>query len=251
MLATIVLSLLLHVPGQEERVDRLVIPGKIDVTYDGAVTSEQRSAFEKSVGLPEPTEIPCVTCTYKVHEGHETFWELVLEDSANVHIVESVKRPRRPLSRAEFLALSQAGPHREAQVVWRLRSPFARLSVALAEMLDAKIDQYFRDSYAGIVTVNVIKRGDHFIELSIDKMKGQVIREPHFWERLEIYVVFFYTQNRAKLYVDYDGYFATGIGSKSPPDESYSNMSEHYDRELSRYADMTTTALVSYLKKGE
>jgi hypothetical protein len=251
MLASIVLSVLLHLPGQMERVDPHLIPGKIDVAYQEGVTSEQREAFEKSVGLPEPTGIPCVLCTYKVVEGHEKFWELVLKDSANVHIVASVEQARRPKSRAELLAEQASGPHREAQVALRFRSPFARFSVSLGEMLDAKINQYFLDKYAPIATVNVIKRGDHFIELSIDKMKGRVISEPHFWERLDIYVVFFYTKNEAKLYVDYDGYFATGIGSRPPPDESYSNMSERYGRELSRYADMTTTALVSYLKKGQ
>jgi hypothetical protein len=63
--------------------------------------------------------------------------------------------------------------------------------------------------------------------------------------------VFFQKGDGARLHVVYDGYFATGIGSKPPPDASYSNISERYDRELSRYADITTTALKSYLEKSQ
>jgi hypothetical protein len=245
MLASIVLSVLLHLPGQREPVDAHLIPGEIEVTYDDGVTSEQRRAFEKSLGLPEPTPgIPCVACIYKVPEGHEKFWEMVLKDRANHDIVWRVEQPRRRLP-----ADDAAGPH--TQVAWRLTNPSNTSSVPLAEMLDAKINQYFHDHYAGIATVNVIKRGDHFIELFIDKMKGQVIKEPHFWERLDIYVVFLYTRKEARLYVDYDGYFATGIGSKPPPDKSYSDMSEGYSWDLSRYADLTTTDLKAYLEKGQ
>lgn len=223
----ILLSVLLRLPGQRE-------PGEIWVTYRDGVTSNQRSMFEWRVGLPEPMgRTPCVKCTYKVPEGHEQFWIAVLQDFANSSIVESVSD-------------RDAAAATHNQVAWPLNS----VLVSSTEMLDAKINQYFRDKYARIATVNVIKGGDHSIELSIDKMKGQVIKERHFWERLDIYVVFFYTGNEARLYVDYDGYFATGIGSRPPPDESYSSMSKRYDGELSRYADMTTTALMSYLKKG-
>jgi hypothetical protein len=55
MLASIVLSVLLHLPGQIEPGEPHLIPGKIEVTYHRGVTSEERRAFEKSVGLPEPT----------------------------------------------------------------------------------------------------------------------------------------------------------------------------------------------------
>ncbi|SRR6266436_6097971 len=245
MLASIVLSVLLHLPGQMERVDPHLIPGEISVTYREYVTPDQRKAFEQSVGLPEPiSEARCVVCTYKVLEGHEQFWETVVKEIGGIRILWRVEQPRRRIPSDEA-----AGPHGE--VTWRLRKPFKGFSASFAEMIDAKINQYFQDNYTGIATVNVIKRGDHFIELSIDKMKGQVIKEPHFWERLDIYVVFFQTQKEARLYVDDDGYFATGIGSRPPPDESYSNMGRSYDWELRRYADAMTTALASYLKKDQ
>jgi len=280
MLANIVLAVLLHLSGQKEPVDPSLIPGMISVMYRDGVTSEQRRAFEKSVGLPEPTPeildeelrpfeksvgLPestpkslkgVILYNYKVTEGHEKFWEVVLKDFAIVRMVGQASDWRHDWADLHRHTSAAAKTQTRLELHFMKSpsspsSPLATASVSFTQMLDAKIDQYFRDNYASIATVNVIKRGDNFIELSIDKMKGKVINEPQFWERLDIYLVFFQEGNGAMLHVVYDGYFATGIGSKPPPDESYSNMSKQYDRELSLYADITTTALKSYLEKNQ
>ena len=117
-----------------------------------------------------------------------------------------------------------------------------KVSTALVPpFLDEALVQFYRARFSQRAKVTILKRGDRFLKLQVDGLRGEVLPALKVWERIEVYFVFFKDNDRTALHSAFDGYYAPGVGSRPP--KEFLDMSSTYHKELSDFASRMTEEL--------
>jgi hypothetical protein len=84
--------------------------------------------------------------------------------------------------------------------------------------------------------VRVIERHQNLVKVEISGLRGSVLSEHNYWERLEIHLVLL-KPGEAEAMVE--GSYATGIGDVPPATSAYESMEKEYYSDLLKFTKIT------------
>jgi len=125
----------------------------------------------------------------------------------------------------------------------QLASPAANLSTQGHPPLE-RIVQQITAQLPASAQINVLQKHESLLKFEIRNIRGVILSNKNFWERLEVYLVRTpdLAANRSEITAIVDGYFASGIGDIPPTISSYESMEKSY------YADLVTFVQIFFNK---
>lgn len=90
-----------------------------------------------------------------------------------------------------------------------------------------------------------------YLEVTVSRMKGQVMSSPEYWEKLSLSIEVKPSENGWQLVCFFNGQYASGMGTRPPADGSYYLMEKDYRPQLDKYADKVLSSLQQHLEKDQ
>ncbi len=96
--------------------------------------------------------------------------------------------------------------------------------------------------------LTILKRDEMHVLLRVDRLRSEVISHERYWEYLKVNLILVDDQPKLRMYLMSDGYYAPGVGSNVPPDDSFSDMEHSYYKNLSEYTEALATRIENRLR---
>jgi hypothetical protein len=161
---------------------------------------------------------------------------------------------RRTLSVKAFWNGSATGSAGSGTVAKTIRSAAAKQK-ELPQTIRKFLEDFFHTAKTGDLPEPKLvwqPQEDEFLGVSVSGLKGQIIDSKVYWEKLLLSIELKPGQNEVKLQCNFDGLYASGIGSNQPADDSYYLISDkNFGSHLNAYADKVLSSLQQYLQKEQ
>lgn len=215
------------------------VPGELIVRFEPTVTAEQLEQLQQQYGLEWRrlyAQAPYHWGIARVGEGQERFWMALL---ARLPFVRQVE-PNAVRSIGASLALSG----------WSAPAPAASGNApAVTADLAHRLRAFVRDRFTA-AEARLIPLGSNLQRVEISGIKGEVIRQQSFWEKIVMHLVLEPVQP-PRLHVMLEGWFAPGIGSRPPEQDAYRSMQPQYTESLREYLASTQAGIYEFLESEQ
>jgi hypothetical protein len=201
--------------------------------------AEQDRLFSKDPDSPQLPTDALIWYSVQVEQRHEEQWVEILN---RLPYVEDAFRQRE-----ETAAIDASRAFAADDAINRLpRSPVSNV-MGLAPSTQTQSVAFLRQLFeAKGGKITVLKQDENRVLIRVDELRGEVIRNEGFWEYLKIDLIMINSDTRTSLYLMQDGYYAAGLGNRSPPDSSFTDMEKDYYSNLSEYTEALATQIANH-----
>jgi hypothetical protein len=199
-------------------------------------------------------------------DHRESLWEKLFykfvhvyevpQDSAVVSILiyhaellvfsDSAGNVRTQLSTTRMVEGETVIPDDTVKSVSRIVGP-GRQTVAPKKRVDGeKIVAFLHQRFSQKRT-KVLASRDNYVRATVRGLRSEVISAPRVWERLELSIRLIRSEGATTIIVFADGQYASGTGTRPPPDEAFTDMEPRFTRSLTEYVGALLVDLRSFL----
>lgn len=212
-------------------------PGELMVRFTPQVTATEVEKLNADYGFEWErlyVRPPYQWGVLKVPQRQERFWMALLESQPFVSSVE----PRKTRTLGASMTL------------WLPPVPTASAKVASGSQSFAQRLRGFVRGQFGDTQHRLVPLGSNLLQVEIAEVKGEVIRQNEFWEKIVMHLVFEPVEP-PRMHLLVEGWYAPGLGGRAPEQNAYRSMQPKYTESLREYVALTQTRINQYLESEQ
>lgn len=227
-------------PGIEMKAEPIMYPGKLAIRFRPDVEASKVKEILGSYALEEGLWSYGSFYIVEVGQRHEEQWKQILSQQKSIDLV-----CRYPIKTASIDADSI---YIEAHRINSMNpSPYALSELAHTNTISGSVKDaalsFLREKYNGKGSVEIEKESDLRIKINIEGLRSEVLKNHKYWEKLTLNIIFANENDGIRILLIADGYYASGLGKRAPPDDAFNVMDRKYYSDLLRYAN---TLLITF-----